>query len=286
MDATKVTEQQRELNPRQTTGPTELTAEEKAKVYAKYFYMQPASPDPQQMALMDKPCDAGKAIGPERVNDLLNPGYLDMEIGWCNLPNGTGFIANRTQMPGVTKEMIEWWFVFHALEDLRYKLWYPPQHYSVSVSPETRRKILNPDIPISQKFRGVTHHVVEDIGCGTEDLDINFLEPQQVGFDMARFHEPDVATFVGGYADIGAVNPASAIMVHFYREIPGGLEQRTRFWMGYRAHNNKSELTLPPGGKVPEAAIHGLAIHNVREYTNLAAFLPQIYNEMNGTIAE
>ena len=286
MDVTKAIEQQGELNPLQMTGPTELTAKEKAKPYAKYFYMQPATADPQHMALMERPCDPGKAIGPERVSDLLNPGYLETEIGWCNLPNGTGFIANRTRLPGVTKEMIEWWFVFHALEDLRYKIWYPPQHYGVAVSPETREKILNPEIPITKKFRGVTHHVLEDIGCGTEELDINFLEPEQVGFDMARFHAPHVSTFVGGYANIGAVNPATAIMVHFYREIPGGLEQRTRFWMGYRVHNSKPELTLPPGAKVPEAAIHGLAIHNVLEYTNLAVFLPQIYGEMKGVIAE
>ena len=189
-------------------------------------------------------------------------------------------------MPGVTKEMIEWWFVFHALEDLRYQIWYPPQHYSVSVSPETRQRILDPEVPMNKKFRGVTHRVVEDIGCGTEILEINFLEPEQLGFDMARFRSPFVSTVVGASVMRRPVNSdpdsmmAPAMMCHFYREIPGGLEQRSRFWMGYRIQNGRPELALPPGVKVPHEAIQGLAIHNIREYANLAVLLPEIYGEM------
>jgi hypothetical protein len=190
------------------------------------------------------------------------------------------------KLPGVTKDMIEWWFAFHALEDLRYKIWYPPGHYGISVSPETRKKILDPHTPITRKFRGITHHVVEDIGCGPENVDIHFLEPEELGFDMSRFKEPYISTFVGGYGNSGPVTPtpgsiiAPAIMCHAYRQIPGGLEQRTRFWMGYRIYNGKPDLALPPGIQVPEVAVKGLAVHNVNEFANFAVMLPQIYAEM------
>ena len=40
-----------------------------------------------------------KTIMPEQINDLLNPGYLETEIGWCHLPSGAGFIANRCHTP-------------------------------------------------------------------------------------------------------------------------------------------------------------------------------------------
>ncbi len=272
---------EKSVKPRQ-----ELTPEQKTKPYAKYFYRKPVAPDPERLALMQEPCDPAKAMLPEDINDLLNPGNLETEIGWCGLPNGAGFIANRTEMPGVTREMVEWWFVFHALEDLRYQIWYPPQHYGISVSPETRRRILDPDVPMNKKFRGVTHRVVEDIGCGTEILEINFLEPEQLGFDMARFRSPAVSTVVGASVMRRPANSdpdsmmAPAMMCHFYREIPGGMEQRSRFWMGYQIHGGRPELALPPGVKVPHEAIQGLAIHNIREYANLAVLLPEIYGEM------
>jgi hypothetical protein len=28
----------------------------------------------------------------------------------------------------VTAEVIDWWFAWHPLDSLRYRIWYPPQH--------------------------------------------------------------------------------------------------------------------------------------------------------------
>ena len=52
------------------------------------------------------------------MNDLLNPGDLAVEIGWCSLPNGAGFVAVRDVYPDITAEMIDWWFAWFPLEDL------------------------------------------------------------------------------------------------------------------------------------------------------------------------
>ena len=113
--------------------PIELTPEEQAKPYAKYFTRVPAVPDPAQVALMGKPMDPAKALKPENMNDLLNPGYHEVESGWCIMPNGSGYVANHTKMPGVTLEMINWWFAWHALEDLRYKIWWPAGHFAATI---------------------------------------------------------------------------------------------------------------------------------------------------------
>ena len=67
---------------------------------------------------VDAPCDPSKAIYPEQMNDLLNPGDLAVEIGWCSLPNGAGFVAVRHVYPDITAEMIDWWFAWFPLEDL------------------------------------------------------------------------------------------------------------------------------------------------------------------------
>jgi hypothetical protein len=266
-----------------------LTPEEEARPFAKYYYEEIPQPDPDHLAMMDEPCDPALAIGPEQINDLLDPGYLDVEIGWCNLPNGAGFIANRMHYPEVTAEMIDWWFCWHTLEDLRYRIWYPPQHGALMLSPENRKRMLDSSIPFAERNWGVVHHVTENCNCGMENIDINFMSPADFGFDMSRWKEPFVSTFAGGFGWACAVNKtddsitAPALMCHIFRPHPeGGLEHRTRFWLGYRFSGGKPELSLPPGISVPTAAIKGLATHNVHEFTRFKYFLPRIYKEFGG----
>ncbi|MBP1708197.1 MAG: hydrolase [Chloroflexi bacterium] len=66
----------------------DLTPEEKARPYSKYFYRKIVPPAPERLAAMDKSMDPGQALPIERLNDLLNPGYHEIESGWCVLPNG------------------------------------------------------------------------------------------------------------------------------------------------------------------------------------------------------
>ena len=69
------------------------------------------------------------------------------------------------------------------------------------------------------------------------------------------------------------------IMVHYFRETEAGIESRSRFWLGYRIVKGQPKLVLPEGMRVPEMVPMGLALHNVEEYSNLAALLPKVYAE-------
>lgn len=268
----------------------ELTFEEKAKPYAKYYYLKPAAPDPELLELIkpDSPMDPAKALPIENINDLLNSGYMEVENGYCILPNGAAYAAINTKMPGVTTEMINWWFAWHSLEDLRYKIWWPQGHFGISINEEDRKKVIDPSRLVTEKFQGITHRVLEDIGGGPEDIFISFLHPEDLGFDMSRFKSPNVATLVAAnglskpVAAPADAPPAPAVMCHFIREIPGGIEFRTRFWMGYHMIDRKPKFLLPPGVRIPEIVPFGLAMHNVLEYANLRAILPQIYSEQKG----
>lgn len=271
----------------------DLTPEEKAKPYSKYFYRRPAPPAPERLAAMEKPMDPSKALPIERINDLLNPGYLEVETGWCILPNGAGYVANHLPMPGVTVDMINWWFAWHSLEDLRYKLWWPDGHFGISLGGEDLAKVLDPNRSMTQKFQGITHFVIENVGgpCD-EKIAISFMTPEDVGFDMSRFKSPNVGTIVAANGVSEMINPppdapntkSPAFMIHFVREISDGVEFRTRFWMGYHLVDNKPQFFLPSGARIPDLAVRGLAVHNVYEYANLASFLPQIYQEQKGLI--
>lgn len=265
-----------------------LTPEEEARPFAKYFYEEIKPPDPAHYAMMDRPIDPARSFGPEEINRLLDVKRLEteeVEIGWCIMPNGAGFIANKMFHPGVTGPMIDWWFAWHPLEDLRYRIWYPPQHAGIMLSPTDRARILDPGIPNREKNWGVTHHVTEDCDCGMENIAITFRSPADMGFDMERFHKV-IAAFAGGQGWSVPVHPegipiaAPAIMCHVFYDAPGGLIHRTRFWMGYRfAEDGKPELCLPPGASVPAAPVQGLARHNVKEFTRLGELLPRIYKE-------
>ncbi len=271
----------------------DLTLEEKAKPYAKYFYNQPVFPEPERLAAMAVPVDPAKVTPIQRLNDLLSPGYLEVEAGWCQMPDGTGFIANRIPMPGVTPEMMDWWFAWFALENLRYKLWYPPGHFAISLSDRDRVRALNDQLPLCER-RIRTEYVIENTGgpCD-EKIAISFMPAEQFGFDMSRFHSPNVGTAIcanGGALMLepppGAPNfKTAACLVHFVREIPGGVELRTRFWMGWNVLNKKPVKLIPDVVRIPEIAIRGLATHNVHEFSNLASFLPQLYADQKGIVA-
>lgn len=265
-----------------------LTLEEEQKPYSKYFHYPIAAPNQELIELLQKgPMDAEKALMPENINDLLTLGYHEVETGYCVLPNGTAYVAVNNKFPGVTPDMINWWFAWHGLEDMRYMLWFNKGHFGISVSELDRQIILDPKTPMVEKFQGRTHFVIEDTGGGPEDIIINFLKPEDMGFDLTRINNQNFAAFVGGngVSQLRSGGPKSpAIMCHFVRNIPGGVEFRTRFWLGYHMVDKKPVKLLPEGIQIPVQVPMGLAFHNVMEYSNLAAILPSLYNEQKGEI--
>ncbi len=91
---------------------------------------------------------------PEDMNALLDPGNFETEIGWGMMDNGAGYIAMRHEMPGVTVEMIDWWFAWHAHRG-------PALPHLVPAVPPRRRTSttgrsrgsLDPDVPVRDKCR-------------------------------------------------------------------------------------------------------------------------------------
>jgi hypothetical protein len=276
-----------------TREPLPLTPEEQARPYAKYYTMDLGGADPEALECMrrDRGLDQSQMLMPEDMNELLDPGNFEVETGWGMMDNGAGYIAMRHEMPGVTVEMIDWWFAWHPIEPLRYRIWYPAYHLGIGYDEWARERLLDPDVPAREKCRRVIHHVSEDTGMGTEHIEIHFLTPEEMGFDMSRWHAPNVGTFVGGFGfstfeqQPPGMPAAPAIMCHFVREMEGGVEWRTRFWMGYTIMNGRPVCMLPPGVRVPEGVPHGLANHNVHEYGRLKVLLPLIYEEFGGTYA-
>jgi hypothetical protein len=188
-------------------------------------------------------------------------------------------------MPGVTGEMVDWWFDWHPRDAIRYRIWHPLAHESNSVEP--------PAAPGAKPYWGTVHHPVEDVGLGTVHARIAFHPPDVLGFSPGALGRPEVAAIVGGFAGDDKRRMQHTKMVHVFLGTKDGVVLRSRFWIGQ---------AIRPYVPVPLAAIAGallnrsavrrrlipkgvpkaLARHCAEEYTNLGAILPELYEQYAG----
>ncbi len=252
-----------------------LTEQEKKKSYAKYFDMPYPEVPSDILEQMKEPMDPALALHINDRNDLLNPGYLPREVGYCQMPDGSGYIASLTRMPGVTLEMIEWWFAWHGLESLRYKIWDPNDHYLARVSPAHQKRRLDSSLSWRERNWNTSDFVLENVGEGTSPLRISFRSPESFGFDMERFHSQPV-TAICAHSGPPDWDIPRTTFIHFAREVEGGIELRTRFWLGWMIVNKKAVRT---DFDVDFNRVKGLSRHSPQEYYRLAAMLPDLYRE-------
>ena len=130
-------------------------------------------------------------------------------------------------------------------------------------------------MPVEQKTWNVNHYILEDIGMGPDFLKLQFKSPEGFGYDPA---------LVGGkYCSglVAAVGEGScpAAMTHKWYPYKDGVMICSRFWIGYGEVDGKIVRVLPEGVRVPVEAPQGLFGHNIKEFTNLASILPEVYAE-------
>ncbi|HNY50062.1 MAG TPA: hypothetical protein PLV50_06900 [Smithella sp.] len=265
----------------------ELTPEEKTLPYAKYYYKNMANVPREDLDIVNRgPVDPNLALPISGRSKLMNPGYLPVETGYCLMPDGSGFAATKVFMPGVTTKMIDWWFNWHPLVGLRYAIWCPVAHKSISaLTPEAHLDRSGVDLHI--RNIGKTHYPVEGFNLqGAQKLAIVFKSARQMGLDEKLLQNGSVSTFAA--ATVKNVWPPVPINIFFHvvREVDGGVEYRSRYWLTYTMDDKgnivKSKVPLP--GSIVLAMSRNNCIHSLMEYNNLASILPSLYQEMNGKI--
>jgi phloretin hydrolase len=268
--------------------PPALTDEERSREYAAMLDRPLAKvPDDIMSAIESGPIDPANALPFGEKNRLLDEGYLGKETGYCRMPDGSCYTAVLTRMPGVTGDMIDWWFAWHGLEGLRYRIWYPSAHFGSSVSDRTR--VMDESRPYIDRYLHTTHYVTEDIGIGPDLLSIKFLPPKDFGFDTARFKKAGIATAI--CTRVGSVSKGAehTDMCHVVRNVKGGVEMRSRFWIGrnmkVRAFPEKSLVNRAANTKavrmamIPKETPYKMALHCAHEYCNLAEILPGLFKK-------
>jgi hypothetical protein len=234
-----------------------------------------------------RPMDRADALSPDDVNALLDPGYHRVENGFCELPDGAGYVASRVPFPRATGEMYAWWFWWHSVESARYTLWYPYNH--IAARPVNRDVLTKPGLTHEQRYVGSTHHVEEYIGAELVRIAIRFLDPAELGFDTTRFGESGIVGHACARVSLRDLPLEVVTMVHLARATPDGIEQRSRYWIGHDARLRLFGTTLAVdrigaalGIKrrmAGERIAYEQLLHDQIEFTQLATFLPELWSE-------
>ncbi len=265
----------------------ELTADKKKQPYSKYYYKDMAKIPEEDLALFNAgPVDPAKALPIEDCARLLDDGYLPTETGYCVMPDGSGFAATKVFMPGVTTEMIDWWFNWHPLEGLRYAIWCPVAHEGISAkTPDAH--LDSSGVPLHERNIGKVHYPIEGFDlAGAQTIEIAFFSPEKLGITKEQLDASSMSTFE--IATCTNVKPRMPINIFFHavREVPGGIEYRSRYWLNHTLENDKPVQTkFPlPGKKIILSMARCNCIHSLTEYNNLASILPSLYEETGGKI--
>ncbi|MFI3257215.1 MAG: hypothetical protein R3Y36_02830 [Spirochaetales bacterium] len=207
----------------------------------------------------------------EDKNDVLLHKNLHTECGYDVMKDGFYLVSMYTAMPNVTKEMIDWWFWWHAQDAERYKAWYPGEHLSISYDKKDKEYFQSKTVPV---FKAVTHYPTERVGPLVAPLSIKFVSPTDFGFSQEIMDENNVATIVCGH--VGAFKDLipNTEMSHIYFKTDDGLYSVSRFWLGKRVKNKLLRKIF-----VTEKQAKGMAEHCFIEYGNFVKKIPQMYSE-------
>ena len=171
--------------------------------------------------------------------------------------------------------MMDWWIPWCSVgSDLRFKIWDPEDHYFTRNHNVAR--LTDASIPMNERLWGTTTTVLEDTSGNGHMLaaDLHFMSPEQFGYDTSLVGSGKCQSLICG-------GSSPCVLTHKYYECDGGLMVDTYFWIGY-AYNGKGEIYKASFDKFPVSAIQMaklLYAHSIREMTNMAAVMPEVYAE-------
>jgi hypothetical protein len=248
-------------------------------------FRRPMEPIPERV---ERAIAAGVQAGPDvpfaGAGHVLVQGGGVLEDAVVRNSDGILVVACRTEMPGVTPEMWDWWFGWHLPSSERYRLWHPKAHVKATVR-EDRAHVRDD----RARYVGNVSFVDEYIGPDLVKLSIAFREPSAFGFDAAQLAK--VGTAICARVGLRGTPLDTGRLIHLVRRTEGGSEMISRFWLADVAFAvpalgalisplfNRRAARL---SSMPDAAGLHLLRHCAEEMHHLASFLPELYREMSG----
>ena len=194
-------------------------------------------------------------------------------------PDGTLFVACRTEMPGVRPEMWDWWFGWHGYTSERYQLWHPKAHLRAAIRDDRRHVPTDRD-----RWIGNVSYVDEYIGPILQRLAIAFQPPPSFGLDQGAVDA--VGTAICARTILRRERIELGRLIHVVRATPSGSEMLSRFWLGQVVSpipGLRRPLDAVLNSRVVRARLvrddAGLDLlrHCSEEMNHLARILPDLY---------
>lgn len=155
---------------------------------------------------------------------------------------------------------------------MRYQVWFPGAHISISYKKKDRAYFLQETMP---PFQPNSQCPVEKIGGIQMPLRIDFVTPEAFGFSGQVMEENHIPVIVCGHVSaFGGLVPHTE-MAHIYKQTEEGLFLISRFWMGKTMH------PLLRKAMMTEKTARGMVEHCCVEYRNLTQILSQLYFSYN-----
>lgn len=242
----------------------ELTDDERASPYARFYYEPILPPAPEILAAIQpgKQIDPSLALAPQDIGKLFTPGSLQVDNGYCLLPDGTGFSIIHTRAPDTTLEMERWWVTWFMCSDynyLNYKIWMPSLHFTHGTP------------------------IWEDLGWGPVRIYIvKPVKPAELNLPGSpKELNPDFLILVGAAArivpDTAGERPYCATLVHYLTFGVKGLDVFTCVWSGIHILDGKPVRMIGEDERVDLEYVRLFACHNAWEFTRKHQLLPKLY---------
>ena len=207
----------------------------------------------------------------DQKNEILSDVDLQTEIGYVKMDDGTYLVSMICPMPGITAEMIDWWFWWHPQAKERYQVWFPGKHYGIGYSKKQKEYFNQKSCP---SFQNNTQYPLEKIGSAKLPLRIDFVTPEEFGFSKQAMEENNIQRIVCGH--VGAFNNLvkHTEMAHIFKQTEDGLFMISRFWLGETMKNQLLRKLI-----ITKDMAKGMAEHCCVEYRNLCEILPILYEK-------
>ncbi|MGN0467686.1 MAG: DAPG hydrolase family protein [Acutalibacteraceae bacterium] len=206
----------------------------------------------------------------EKRNEILCDSALLQEVGFKQFESGDWLVSMTCPMPGITPEMIRWWFWWHCQEDLRYQIWFPGAHFGISYNKKNQAYFKQKTLP---EFQPNTHYPVERIGKSKMPLRIDFVTEEDFGFSRKLMEENAIPLIVCGHVSVLNGLIPHTEMAHIFKQTDDGLVLISRFWLGKTMNPLLRKIVMT------KDMARSMAEHCCVEYRNLAQILPQLYQK-------
>lgn len=261
-----------------------VTEEDRKKSYFKYYDRDVISMVPEKIPFaFAGPMSPMDAVPFAERAKILSDSTVGTKLGYTVMSDGTGYVSDITFMPNVTAEMLDWYMAWRGFDSLRFVIANPENN--VSAMTMQTYKFDDEDFIGPEKYWDTTQMVVKMSEMGPAKEALNFKCPSDVGFDMEQLEKSNTSSLICARGYAHGQPPAAGpdyLICHQVIEKDGGVEVRTKCWIGWTVRYGKDYKQLPDGFFMPPVFAMGVFLQNIKEWTNLAAILPQLYAEEHG----